>query len=30
MQMLDPKHHETIVTAKNSRYKQLTTKKEPA
>jgi hypothetical protein len=30
MQMLDPKHHETIVTAKNSRYKQLTTQKEPA
>jgi hypothetical protein len=30
MQMLDPKHHETIVTAKNSRYKQLTAKKETA
>jgi len=26
MQMLDPKHHETIKTAKNARYKQLTAK----
>jgi hypothetical protein len=30
MQMLDAKHHETIKTAKNARYKQLTTPKEPA
>ena len=31
MQMLDAKHHDTIKTAKNSRYKQLTAKQpEPA
>jgi hypothetical protein len=30
MSMLDAKHHETIKTAKNARYKQLTAQKEPA
>lgn len=30
MQMLDEKHHETVITSKNARYKQLTAKKEPA
>lgn len=30
MQMLEEKHHKTIVTAKNARYKQLTAPKETA